>query len=634
MRKLFLKRSVRFVLLSVVVAVFSVSCSKDGFDPEGFKEGELGECLEYESANEALLDYAANSEYLKLLYLEITSEGFTKPLMEGDVEAFDSKLLIDFYAHMEHMTVNFKSYQAAADAFADAGFMDPETRVGPLTIIGAIGAVSTVKGLIEFGNYLSGSGKEGRKALAGTFRKLSVKDQTIAFRNVPERYRNGTHNAEEFIQMVEAGDLDTYANRVHALLCSSEETLEYGDAAKASKNGQWDVFKKVGTEGLNKGVSVALEAPGSGEASGVSAGIGMTLLDIAEKGLKFAKYQHKVINSVFTGGWIVDVVGRDNIEELGKEIHALGDRYKAKEGDLPDDMTKLKISAPKEKGKIAVMTRKSDPKHGYPTTYIAPVGKGTSEVIVEKGDYEIVVADKDGYVDTKQASYKGGRTYEEEFDTSKKKPGAGDDKDQGSGSKSASAVEKSIFGKEISKIEVSLKFSGTMRKKEGSKVTDSNMDFKFGGVFDKAEKQITKTVDKKHLIYELKYHSFVQGDLGAWSRYDNKTVIKVNRKTKKVDLVDWYGEEETESVNFDKDESGKEIKNTLNFIKVTEFTVDKPIGRDSGNWIMFWSDDPHLNAGIAAKWDDNCYSGNKRVITEQELLSIDYEGCVIQIYME
>ena len=69
-------------------------------------------------------------------------------------------------------------------------------------------------------------------------------------------------------------------------------------------------------------------------------------------------------------------------------------------------------------------------------------------------------------------------------------------------------------------------------------------------------------------------------------------------------------------------------------MKITEFTVDKPIGRDSGNWIKFWSDDLHLNAGVVATWDDDCFSGNKRVVTKQELISIDYDGCVIQIYME
>ena len=74
-------KNIEKIALFVFAAILSVACS-GGLDIDrSFKDGELGELMEYESANEALLDYSANMEYLKLLYLEITSEGFKKPLL-------------------------------------------------------------------------------------------------------------------------------------------------------------------------------------------------------------------------------------------------------------------------------------------------------------------------------------------------------------------------------------------------------------------------------------------------------------------------------------------------------------------------------------------------------------------------
>ena len=234
-------KSVRTLLFAVLMAVIATSCSSGGLDRVHYKDGELGELMEYESANEALLDYVANVEYLKVLYLEITSEGFTKPLMCGDENNFNAKLLDDYYAHMEHMAVNIQSYKAAADAFADAGFMNPDTRIGALTIISAIGTVSTVVGLVSFENYLATSSQEGQKAMAKTFRALSGEEQTKAFRKIPENRRNGCRNAEEYIQLAEKGALGNEANRVHANL-TQEPSLEYVAKAIELKCGRWDVF--------------------------------------------------------------------------------------------------------------------------------------------------------------------------------------------------------------------------------------------------------------------------------------------------------------------------------------------------------------------------------------------------------
>ena len=310
---------IRTLLITVLTAVIATSCSSGGLDRGRYKDGELGELMEYESANEALLDYAANAEYLKVLYLEISSEGFKKPLMCGDEENFNSKLLEDYYAHMEHMAVNIQSYKAAADAFAKAGFMNPDTRVGALTIIAAIGTVSTVVGLASFENYLATSSQEGQKAMAKTFRALSGEEQTKAFRKIPENRRNGCRNAEEYIQMAENGDLGNDANRVHANL-TQEPSLEYGAKAIELKCGRWDVFKKVGTEGLNNGVSVALEAPGACASGEASVGVGMTLVELTKKGYELAKQGIKAQAKIMTGAWLLDMISPSAVRHVARAL--------------------------------------------------------------------------------------------------------------------------------------------------------------------------------------------------------------------------------------------------------------------------------------------------------------------------
>ena len=140
-----------------------------------------------------------------------------------------------------------------------------------------------------------------------------------------------------------------------------------------------------------------------------------------------------------------------------------------------------------------------------------------------------------------------------------------------------------------------------------------------------------KKADRNYLIYELKTH-FFKDNLdanGSWTRYENNIVVKINRKTGKINFIDSGIDQERANYYWTTDEyTGDKTKHAQTFTARVEFTINKPIGRDSGDWIMFYSDNPSLNAGMTQVND------NDGEVTRTELAAIHHEGSVIQVYLE
>lgn len=182
-----MKRFTR-IIFALLVCLMATACKGIFGDYEGTEE--------FRNDIAVFADYAVRKQLIVLKYLEYTSDGFTRDILQGTVSADEYD---DFFKSVADMVPYIEDYEKAFKTLEKSGI---------LTSISTKGLISSGK---AFFSWMTGSGKRSRERVLTVASNLSPADRSELYNKLRSEWKGKTSSESDFWKKMENGDFDTQA---------------------------------------------------------------------------------------------------------------------------------------------------------------------------------------------------------------------------------------------------------------------------------------------------------------------------------------------------------------------------------------------------------------------------------------
>ncbi len=293
-----MKRFTRIIFISFVcimaTCLMSTTCNGIFGGYEGTRE--------FRDDIAVFADYAVRKQLIVLKYLEYTSDGFTRDILQGTVSADEYE---DFFKSVANMVPYIKDYEKAFAKLEKSGI---------LTTVSTKGIVSSGKAFLS---WVTGSGKRSRERVLSVASNIPPSDRTELYNKLRPEWKAKTSSESDFWKKVENGDFDTQASQMF-----NDFQIDNQEFALTSLDKGLTIQRIVvleGAEGVKAGAELMTDVISTATPLGdgmAVAQVGQLTLDLynSESNADRADIVTKIISNVAGLKWkdpILGIIGGD-----------------------------------------------------------------------------------------------------------------------------------------------------------------------------------------------------------------------------------------------------------------------------------------------------------------------------------
>ncbi len=209
-------------------------------------------------------DFAVRKQTLTLYYLKATSDGFTRDILKGSVNAAEYN---EFFGMVAEMAPYIKEYEKAISNLEKSGI---------LTSVNTKGFISSST---KFFSWITGSGERSRERVLKVVSNISSSDRTELYNKLRPEWKAKTSNESDFWKKMEKGDFDHQASQMFNDFQQDNE--EFGTTSVERGLSIQNIFVAEGAKGVETGAEFMVDAMQATTSGGLDAGdVGELTLDI------------------------------------------------------------------------------------------------------------------------------------------------------------------------------------------------------------------------------------------------------------------------------------------------------------------------------------------------------------------
>ncbi len=346
-------------------------------------------------------DFSVRKQSIILTYLKITSDEFTKNILEGTVSQKDYD---DFFAEVSNMTLLIEDYEMSFKKLEDSNV---------LTDVTLKGIISSGK---SFFTWLSGSGERSRERIITVASNLDSKERTKLYKSLRTNWKEKTSNEDDFWKKLEKGDFDVQAPQMF-----NDFQIENEEFAITSDEKGLTIQRIVVLEGA-AGVKAGSEFMVDVVGTATPLGKGMTAVQVAQNtadlyNAKSNAERKKIVTTLLSNlaslAWqdpILGIIGGDAaVDIVAESITETVDIVK-KDGSNIEGTNKsiviVQDSDSKDNADIVIAQKQGSSSPGQASIYVS-IGNAISEgtefiyTILNKGKWTLSAIDESGNKETK-----------------------------------------------------------------------------------------------------------------------------------------------------------------------------------------------------------------------------------------
>jgi hypothetical protein len=252
-----------FIPIVISLLLVSSSCIKIVVNDDTGNQGatDNADGLSNDAAMAILLEFATENELAVLQVLEIFSDGFTKPMLEPEVQ-----LSYDDYDNILNSMAAIAEMDADVRTALDV-LVSPEHAARPVLYASLIvlpkDTVSYPSGFVgsflDFFGYMGGTGKRSSERIVKLTKNTTASQKKDMFESLPAAWRKGAANSDEWFAKLNSGDYNNKAAQIHKHF-SISFAGDYGAEAAAQGERPLDVASKEGAQMVKKGAQFYVDA--------------------------------------------------------------------------------------------------------------------------------------------------------------------------------------------------------------------------------------------------------------------------------------------------------------------------------------------------------------------------------------
>ena len=341
------------------------------------------------------VDMSLRMEDIRLQYLKLTSEGFTRDYLDGSRSylTLRKNALDNYYRQMQILMDNQDRYENAIQGLEKKDILTRKSTRGIFS------------SMTDFITSLWTSGKEMRNNTLTIASNLSERDRSTLYNQLSDHLKGDAANEKEFWEKLYEGDLDSKASRIYNEFFYNTDT-EFCDIAQDKNMTTGELTFAKGAELVEKGSKVITDATST--VGGGTLAKGMTAISVVEnlQQLKKAKSKAEKVKIIDE---LTESALQGNAAKIYEAVKSADIIHKALKDDdrtpIPNGKTGVvhTVSKGKEGEEKIIIAERTDNNapEGSPTLRVSLGGKcekGTHSqtTVLPKGKWVLTQIDKNG----------------------------------------------------------------------------------------------------------------------------------------------------------------------------------------------------------------------------------------------